>query len=105
MTRLPLTKKPVSMSFGLFNSYEWLFHVDPLSLTSCLHSNKSCVLADPTSFEEPLLDTTVTIVVGDDNELLSVSQVGLGSASQDILSVCITAAKRRHSSLGRQVYG
>jgi exosome complex component RRP43 len=60
--------------------------------------DRSCILADPTSFEEPLLDTTLSVVVDDDG-LISVNQVGLGSASQDVLLACVSAAKMRQSSL------
>jgi exosome complex component RRP43 len=65
---------------------------------------RSSTLADPTSFEEPLLDTTLSIVVDDDNELISVNQVGLGSTSQDVLLACVSAAKTRRSLLGKQIY-
>jgi exosome complex component RRP43 len=64
----------------------------------------SSILADPTSFEEPLLDTTLSIVTDDDNELISVSQVGLGCSSQDVLLACASAAKVRRLSLAKRVY-
>lgn len=62
------------------------------------------ILSDPTGFEEPLLDTTLSIVLGDENKLISVSQLGLGSAgSQDALMSCIAAAKQRHWSLANHI--
>ncbi|KAG6838926.1 hypothetical protein H0H93_006225, partial [Arthromyces matolae] len=48
-TKLPLqiTRTPIAMSFGVFNS--------------------STLLTDPTSFEEPLLDTTVSVILDADS--------------------------------------
>ncbi|KAK7033116.1 Semialdhyde-dh domain-containing protein [Favolaschia claudopus] len=58
-TTLPLQilKTPVSFTFGIFDT---------------------TLLADPTAFEEPLLDTTVTVVVDENSELVLVSQSGPG---------------------------
>jgi exosome complex RNA-binding protein Rrp42 (RNase PH superfamily) len=54
------------------------------------------ILSDPTAFEEPLLDTTLTVLLDNSTrELISVSQFGLGSASTDALGSCIQAAKKR----------
>jgi exosome complex RNA-binding protein Rrp42 (RNase PH superfamily) len=61
---------------------------------------KRVVLADPTSFEEPLLDTAISVVLDEQSEVVSFTQVGLGiSQSQDVLLDCISAAKGRHSTL------
>ena len=61
---------------------------------------RSHILADPTSFEEPLLDTSISVIVDEHNELISVSQLGLGSTqSQDALLECIAAAKKRSEAL------
>ncbi|TEB32278.1 ribosomal protein S5 domain 2-like protein [Coprinellus micaceus] len=76
--RIPLDIKrtPVSASFGIFDSNR--------------------ILSDPTAFEEPLLDTTLTVLLDNSTrELISVSQFGLGSASTDALGSCIQAAKKR----------
>ena len=69
------------------------------------------VLADPTSFEEPLLDTSISIVVGEQGDLISVSQLGStlvsqpeGGVSRDILPECITSAKRRREILSKQIF-
>lgn len=60
------------------------------------------VLTDPTSFEEPLLDTTFTVTVDENGGLVSVVQLGL--ASQDILQRCIATAKARCVELGKRIY-
>lgn len=77
---------PVSMSFGIFDSTH--------------------TLADPTAFEEPLLDTTIIIVLDSTSgDLISVSQVGLGSDSgegetkDDTLLMCTSSAKKRREEL------
>jgi len=68
-------------------------------------SSRSHILSDPTSFEEPLLDSTLSVIVGDNGELISASQLGLGTAgTQDPLITCIAAAKNRHSYLGKHIY-
>jgi exosome complex component RRP43 len=63
------------------------------------------VIADPTSFEEPLLDSNVTVVL-QGNEAISVSQGGLGTSQKTaaenpvkLLSDCVDAAKRRQSTV------
>ncbi|EPQ58884.1 hypothetical protein GLOTRDRAFT_69878, partial [Gloeophyllum trabeum ATCC 11539] len=82
---LRVNSSPLSMSFGIFES--------------------SHLLADPTSFEEPLLDTTVTVVLKEGGTLVSAIQVGLGgTGSQDVLMSCIAAAKRRLAEVGSQFY-
>ncbi|KAF9449035.1 hypothetical protein P691DRAFT_728597 [Macrolepiota fuliginosa MF-IS2] len=100
-TLLTTNGLPLSISFGIFDSTR--------------------VLADPTAFEEPLLDSTISIVVGEregrsagsgsgDVELLSVVQQGLGAVSgarqdsaDDVLSACISAGKKRRLELARIV--
>ncbi|KAJ7284965.1 ribosomal protein S5 domain 2-type protein [Mycena rebaudengoi] len=77
-TPLQITRTPVSMSFGVF---------------------ETTLLADPTAFEEPLLDTTISIVVDENGELVSVSQVGPGVDGNDTLSMCIRVAKSRRTFL------
>jgi exosome complex component RRP43 len=62
------------------------------------------ILADPTSFEEPLLDTTLSIIIDEYDQVVSVSQLGLGSAgSQDALLSCISAAKVRRKELAKLI--
>ncbi|KAF8206448.1 hypothetical protein K438DRAFT_1817225 [Mycena galopus ATCC 62051] len=81
---LQIHKTPVSFSFGVFDA---------------------TLLADPTAFEEPLLDTTISIVVDENNALVSVVQSGPGSdgGAGDTLSTCISLAKSRRTLLGGQI--
>ena len=81
-------------------TYATLSCVEVHSLT-CIRTH---VLADPTSFEEPLLDTTISVTMEENGGLISVTQVGLGLiANQDVLARCIAAAKERRLVIGRQV--
>ncbi|KAF9528048.1 ribosomal protein S5 domain 2-type protein [Crepidotus variabilis] len=90
---------PLSMSFGIFDS--------------------RVVLADPTSFEEPLLESTITVILGDKNKVVTITQVGsafviddgeVGDENDsnssegfnkraDSLPVCIQAARLRREEL------
>ncbi|KAK7696075.1 hypothetical protein QCA50_000717 [Cerrena zonata] len=82
---LQVNKIPVSSSFGVFDSTH--------------------VLADPTTFEEPLLDTTFTITVDEDGKLVSILQLGLGVVGQTgTLEECIATAKTRASEVKALVY-
>ncbi|KAI0784898.1 ribosomal protein S5 domain 2-like protein [Abortiporus biennis] len=87
-TMIPLElnhKLPLSFTFGVFDS--------------------SYILADPTVFEEPLLETTYTIIVNQDSELISVNQSGLGLLNgQDVLSRCIATSKARCLEIGSSLY-
>ena len=82
--------------------------------------DKTHILADPTIFEELLLDSMVTIVTGKDSmsevELLNIIQYGLGivnpsskwtSSSGEVaynaLSACIKATKTRRYDFTRIV--
>jgi exosome complex component RRP43 len=79
---LQIARAPVSMSFGIFDS--------------------TYILVDPTSFEEPLLDTTLSVVVDEKSNLISITQLGLGVVgSADTLTECIVAAKKRRSRLDK----
>ncbi|KAJ6619721.1 ribosomal protein S5 domain 2-type protein [Mycena sp. CBHHK59/15] len=79
---LKITRTPICMSFGVFDA---------------------TLLADPTAFEEPLLDTTISIVVDEKGELVSVCQLGAGVEGSDTLSSCITAAKSRRVLVEGQI--
>lgn len=70
---LKLTKTLVASSFGLFASTH--------------------LLADPTAFEEPLLDTTLTVVVDDAGIVVAVTQ--MGSAGGEVMERCTAVAKER----------
>ncbi|KAG7093557.1 hypothetical protein E1B28_007227 [Marasmius oreades] len=84
---------PIGLSFGVFGGTR--------------------ILADPTSFEEPLLDTSVSIVIDARGQLFSVNQTGVGVLKtgeqdmevdttvnkEDALLQCISLAKERHHKL------
>ncbi|KAF8638088.1 hypothetical protein AX17_002449 [Amanita inopinata Kibby_2008] len=76
---------PISTSFGVFDSTHILF--------------------DPTAFEEPLLDSTISIVLGSkDGNVIAISQHGTTiDAQSDGLSTCIKAAREHHSVVSRIV--
>ncbi|KAH9482180.1 Exosome complex component RRP43 [Psilocybe cubensis] len=95
LPRVPLQlakSTPISTSFGIFDS--------------------KYVLLDPTAFEEPLLDTSLSIVLGDEGDIVSVAQVGslVVSVSEgegeggeevrkDVLAECIASAKLRRAEV------
>ncbi|EMD40344.1 hypothetical protein CERSUDRAFT_148276 [Gelatoporia subvermispora B] len=82
---LHIGRLPTAMTFGIFDGTH--------------------VLSDPTSFEEPLLDTVLSVTVDESGGLVSVTQVGLGViGKQDILPQCISAAKQRCSILAKQLH-
>jgi len=81
---LQINRMPLSMSFGIFDSTH--------------------VLADPTSFEEPLLDTTLSVAVDENGGLVTVTQLGLGIVgNQGVLMQCIVAAKDRHLDISKRI--
>ncbi|KAF8916305.1 ribosomal protein S5 domain 2-type protein [Mucidula mucida] len=80
LSPLQLSSLPISMSFGIFDS-----HVFP----------------DPTSFEEPLLDTSISVVIDDKGKICSVSQIG---SDVDALLTCTAAARKRHEFLSQRIY-
>ncbi|KAI0774691.1 ribosomal protein S5 domain 2-type protein [Trametes elegans] len=83
---LQIGRLPTSFSFGIFDGTH--------------------LLADPTSFEEPLLDTTVSVVLDETGGLTSVMQLGLGIlGADDVLNKCIDAAKDAWRKTRRDVYG
>ena len=46
------------------------------------------------------MDTTILVILDEQDELISISQVGLANArSQEVLLECISAAKKRRSVL------
>jgi exosome complex component RRP43 len=60
------------------------------------------VLADPTAFEEPLLETSISIVLDEQGDILSASQLGV--ADKDTMSWCVSSAKEHHEARGREIY-
>ncbi|KAI0650899.1 ribosomal protein S5 domain 2-type protein [Trametes meyenii] len=82
---LQMGRLPTSFSFGIFDG--------------------SHLLADPTSFEEPLLDTNVSVVIDDAGGLTSVMQLGLGIVgADDVLNKCVDAAQKCWRETRREVY-
>jgi exosome complex component RRP43 len=79
---LPLKRLPISYSFGVFDG--------------------TTVLADPTAFEDPLLETSISIVLDEHGDILSAGQLGI--ADKDTMSWCVSSAKERHEARGREIY-
>ena len=99
---LQVNKIPVSSSFGIFDSLVFFALTSFAPLTTVLRTH---VLADPTTFEEPLLDTTFTVTVDEDGSIVSVLQLGLGIVGQTgTLEQCITTAKTRAKEIKELVY-
>ena len=71
-------------------------------ISSCCFSIRITVLADPTAFEEPLLDTSISIVLDEHGALLSTSQLGI--ADKDTMFTCVAAAKERYEARGCEIY-
>lgn len=114
------------MSFGVFDSYVSLSYKSPSPIASksktpandtLLVFLRKYVLSDPSAFEEPLLDDTITVVVDENGDFLSVNHLGPGidsSASssgvageedgKDALSICMERAKQRYSEVFKAVY-
>lgn len=84
LSPLSLGKLPFPASFGIFDSNH--------------------LLADPSSFEEPLLDTTISVILDQDAQPISVTQHGPGLVSSDSLSQCSIAARARCQANYAQVY-
>lgn len=57
-TPIKLTSIPISLTYGTFESH---------------------LLTDPSSFEEPLLDSFINVIVKEDGEAISVMQEGLAA--------------------------
>jgi len=81
---LRISRLPVSTTFGFFDSNH--------------------ILADPSSFEEPLLDSTLSVVIDEKLQLASISQSGATggtSTGNNALLKCIATAKSRRESLSQ----
>ncbi|KAG6887911.1 hypothetical protein C0992_010261 [Termitomyces sp. T32_za158] len=100
---LQIKRTPIAMSFGVFNSFvPWLFYNEP---RVTFYAFSTTILADPTSFEEPLLDTTVSVVLdAHSGDLISAIQLGIDTTpSQNLLQTCMTAAVKRRPALAERV--
>jgi len=83
---------------------------EPLSLSGILVSSSfgifdaSHTLADPTAFEEPLLETTVNVITDGEGHLLSINQLGQYLPPElDVLSKCITSAGSRTMEIMQRI--
>jgi exosome complex component RRP43 len=60
---------------------------------------RSHILADPASFEEPLLDAFITVILNEDGDLNSIAQSGLATvgekSSEEVVAGCVAEAKKR----------
>lgn len=69
------------------------------------------MLADPTAFEEPLLEGSVCAVLGAGGAVVSLAQTGsvcvagADGAERDVLAECVAAAQRRRLELVRAAFG
>ncbi|XP_008647516.1 exosome complex exonuclease RRP43 isoform X1 [Zea mays] len=69
----------------------------PLSLTCALHKDE--ILADPTSEEESIIETYVTVVVDSSDRLVSLQKLGGAVTCMATIKECISLAKERRRSL------
>ncbi|WVZ71495.1 hypothetical protein U9M48_020079 [Paspalum notatum var. saurae] len=69
----------------------------PFSLTCALH--KDNVLADPTSEEESVIETYITVVVDSSDRLVSIQKLGGAVTSMETVKECISLAKERRRKL------
>ncbi|KAH7108048.1 ribosomal protein S5 domain 2-type protein [Auriculariales sp. MPI-PUGE-AT-0066] len=80
---LSLQRLPLTLTFGAFDS---------------LH-----LLADPTSFEEPMLDATLTVAIDESGQMWSMQQEGLMQIgernSQFVVQECVQAAQQRRAQI------
>ena len=62
------------------------------------------MLADPTAFEEPLLETTVTVITDGEGHLISINQLGRYLPPElEVLSKCITDAQSHTMELMQRI--
>ena len=59
-------------------------------------------LSDPVAFEEPLLDTSISVVLNERGAILSVNQLGI--ADKDTMCACVASAKEHHEARGCGIY-
>ncbi|KAF8776412.1 hypothetical protein HU200_003531 [Digitaria exilis] len=70
----------------------------PFSLTCALH--KDIILADPTSEEESIIETYVTVVVDSSDRIVSIQKLGGSVASMEAIKGCI-ACQRKEAPVKR----
>ncbi|CAO2147359.1 unnamed protein product [Urochloa humidicola] len=69
----------------------------PFSLTCALH--KDNILADPTSEEESIIETYVTVVVDSSDSIVSIQKLGGAVTSMEAIKECVSLAKERRQKL------
>jgi len=69
----------------------------PFSLTCALH--KDSILVDPTSEEESIIETYVTVVIDSSDRIVSVQKLGGAVTSMTAVKECISLAKERRRKL------
>jgi len=86
---LSVQRWPVACTFGVFDGQR--------------------LLADPTAFEEPLLDTHITVALDENGNVAGLHLAGLstvhGVDSMAVVQQCIDAARARHKVLMRVLNG
>ncbi|KAF5321293.1 hypothetical protein D9619_000194 [Psilocybe cf. subviscida] len=96
--RLPLQLEeqnlPIGMSFGIFD--------------------EKYVLADPTAFEDPLLESSLSVVLAEGGRIMQLTQLGSALVSsgagnsesrKDVVAECIAAARKRREEIMQSYYG
>ncbi|EAU82666.1 hypothetical protein CC1G_12434 [Coprinopsis cinerea okayama7 len=94
------------------NKSVWTIYLDAICINYDGNAFDAALMAmvlalknDPTSFEEPLLNDTLTIIMDDKAEFISVSHLGVGSTKhEDALSYCMEQAKERHAAVFKTIY-
>ena len=64
--------------------------------------DRTTALADPVAFEEPLLDTSISIVLDERGTILSTNQLGI--VDKNTMSAYVTPVKEHHEARGRETY-
>jgi exosome complex component RRP43 len=89
-------KSVVSMSFGVFDQLR-RFELFSSIIT---HDNlRQHIFVDPSSFEEPLLDTNICVALDNSGNVVSLTQAGLGLEDGTVLAKCTQLAKERSKTI------
>lgn len=91
---LALTHMPLTTSFGVFDRY--IAYIPTLFSYFNLQSpTRTHLLSDPSSFEEPLLDATITVTLDvSSGTLLGINQVGFSTPTADVEAITQRALER-----------
>lgn len=102
-----MNRTPLAYSFGIYDSCVSKNFPPSILVPTFFHAvnidtvpHRTNILSDPTSFEEPLLDATLSIIVDENGDLLSILQSGPNSNGvEKTISHCISSAKQRRKDL------